>query len=228
MEPIKCIIVDDEPLGRDVLENYVRQSPNLNLVATCKNAFEADQCINSNQVDLIFLDINMPKLSGLSFVKALSNSPKIVFVTAYPEYAVEGFEVNAVDYLVKPVSLERFLKAVNKVLEQLKRKNISEEDSIFIKVDKKLLKINLNDIKYIEAFGDFLKVRDKEKVHIISETMKNLESHLPSKLFVRIHKSYLINLSAVEFIEGNQVRIQGQFLPIGATYKEELSKRVKP
>lgn len=226
MELIKCLVVDDEPLGRDVLEKYISNTPALELTGVCRDGFEANQFIQNNEIDIIFLDINMPKLSGLSFVRTLHNAPKIVFVTAYPEYAVEGFEVSAVDYLVKPVSVERFMKAVNKVIEIIKNEK-EDKDSIFIKVDKKLVKVELNDIYFIEAYGDFLKVHTAEKSMIISETMKGFEERLPGRKFLRIHKSYIINLDKIDFIESSQVKIKNEFLPIGATYKEEFTKRIK-
>jgi len=227
MESIKCLIVDDEPLGRDVLEKYIKNTPALELTGICRDAFEAIQFIQSNYVELIFLDINMPKLSGLSLVKTLTNAPRIIFVTAYPEYAVEGFEVSAVDYLVKPVSMERFIKAVNKATQLIRSESV-EEDFLFIKVDRKLMKVKHDEIYFIEAFGDFLKVHTPEKTMIITETMKKFEAKVPGSKFLRIHKSYIINLDKIDFIEGNQVRVKNKFLPIGATYREEFSRRIKP
>jgi DNA-binding LytR/AlgR family response regulator len=227
MEIIKCMIVDDEPLGRDVLEKFILQTPGLKLSAVCKNGFEALQFIHEMEIDLIFLDINMPKLSGLSFVKTMTKSPKVIFVTAYPEYAVEGFEVNAVDYLVKPVSFERFIKSVNKVKELMQLNHAIDADSIFVKVEKKLFKLRFSDIFYIEAYGDYLKLHTGKNILIATETMKNIEDKLPVAIFQRIHKSFIINLTKMEFIEANQVRIKERFLPVGATYKEEFEKRLK-
>ena len=230
MNLIKCIIVDDEPLSQEVIRDFVREIPWLQLEGTCFNAIEALDLIHATEVDLVFLDINMPKLSGIKFVKSLENPPMIIFTTAYPEYAVEGFEVDALDYLVKPVSFERFLKAVNKAREQYEMKQTSPGDPgsrfIVLKSDKKIYKIETGDIRYVQSWGDYAKVFTKEKVIIAAETMKNLEQLL-GKQFIRIHKSYLVSVHAIRFIEGNQVKIGENFLPVGQTYRHDLIKRLR-
>lgn len=226
MEAIKCIVVDDEPLGRNVMEKYISQTPDLVLTGVCRNAFEASRMLHSKEIDLLFLDINMPGLSGISLVKSLTKPPKVIFVTAYPEFAVEGFEVNALDYLVKPVSYERFLKSVNKARESLKLDKKLDEDSFLIKSDKKLFRIRFEEINYIEAFGDYLKVHIEGKMLLTNETMKNIQEKLPGS-FLRVHKSFIINMSKVEFVEGNYVRVHEKDIPIGATYKDAFTKRLE-
>ncbi|MBS0000248.1 MAG: response regulator transcription factor [Cyclobacteriaceae bacterium] len=230
MNSIHCIIVDDEPLSQEVIRDFVREVPWLELKGLCFNALEALEMIHETEVDLIFLDINMPKLSGIKFVKSLEKSPMIIFTTAYPEYAVEGFEVDAVDYLVKPVAFERFLKAVNKAREQFEMKQspglTHRPGFIVLKSDKKIYKIEENDILYIQSWGDYIKVFTSGKVIIATETMKNLENRMGEQ-FIRIHKSFIVSTRAINFIEGNQVKIGDQFLPIGLTYKDDLITKLK-
>lgn len=231
---IKTIIVDDEPLAQDVLETYIEKLPDLHLVQKCSNALEANEALKSNQIDLMFLDIQMPQLTGIDFLKTLSNPPLVIFTTAYPNYAIEGFELNALDYLLKPISLERFMKSVNKAMEQLELQNRegnnttspTGEDYIFVKADKKLVKINYSDILYIEGLKDYVIIRmDKGRV-ITLQTMKSLEDKLPKGTFKRIHRSYIVNISKINAIVGNMVEVmektQAKHLPIGKNYREEL------
>ena len=233
---INTIIVDDEPLAQDVLETYIEKIPELNLVAKCSNALEANEALKSNQVDLMFLDIQMPQLTGIDFLKTLIKPPLVIFTTAYPNYAIEGFELNALDYLLKPISLERFMKAVNKAVEQIELLNKDKEtksqaedasnDYIFVKADKKLVKINYSDILYIEGLKDYVIIRmDKGRV-ITLQTMKSLEDKLPSNMFKRIHRSYIVSIYKINAIVGNMVEImeknQAKHLPIGKNYREEL------
>ena len=222
---IKCLIVDDEPLSLDVLEKYISDVPGLELAGKCLNAFEAIEKLQEIQIDILFLDINMPKLSGINMVKTIPHLPEVIFTTAYPEYAVEGFELEVLDYLVKPISFERFLKAIQKARAKiLPGKGSAMVSFIMIKANKKLHKVFHSDIKYIQSSGDFVKIHTTSKVHICSETLKNIEQQLPENQFVRIHKSYLISLDFINYLEGNQVKIEEEFLPIGLTYKENLLK----
>jgi DNA-binding LytR/AlgR family response regulator len=235
---IKCLIVDDEPLAQDILVHYVKDCTSLDLLKVCSDALEAGEFIRSHPVDLIFLDINMPRLSGIRFVKTLNHPVLIIFTTAYPEYAAEGFEANAVDYLVKPFSFERFMKAVNKAIEWAEfRKEMGkpdEEDSvqnrgfILLRSDKKIFKVNFDDILYFESTGDYIKVHLTDKKIIIHETVKNLITQLPINKFIRIHKSFIISVTKIRLIEGNQVDVEGQKIPIGLVFKEELLKRLNP
>ena len=223
---LKCLIVDDEPLSLDILEKYIQDIPGLELAGRCRDAFEAMRMIKETEIDLVFLDINMPKLSGINMVKSMNSLPEIVFTTAYPEYAVEGFELEVLDYLVKPVSFERFVKTIGKAQKKLEahQEKIDAPSFIMVKSNKKLYKVLYKEIKYIQSMGDFVKIHTNEKVYISSDTLKNVEAQLPKALFVRIHKSYIISLGAFKYIEGNQVHIGDEFLPIGLTYKDTLLK----
>lgn len=225
---INCIIVDDEPASRGVLEKFISDCPSLNLLYSCKNAFEANKILNKDDVQLIFLDINMPKLSGLKFYKSLTNPPFVIFTTAYPEYAVEGFEVDAVDYLLKPFPFERFLKAVNKASNVLNNKQVASDSSyILLKSDKKLYRIILNEINYLEALGDYVKVNYSNQSIIVHETFQNLLSQLEESKLVRVHKSFAIALNKFDHIEGNLIKITDKFIPIGQTYRSEFLGLIK-
>jgi DNA-binding LytR/AlgR family response regulator len=231
---IKAIIVDDEPLALEVLETYIQQIPNITLVAKCENAFQANEALKNNEVDLMFLDIQMPQLSGIDFLKTLNNPPAVIFTTAYPDYAVEGFELNAADYLLKPISLERFLKAVNKVSDKIQSKKSDHEDVIpdehddyiFVKADKKFVKVHFDDILYIEGLKDYVIIRHETGRIITLQTMKSLEDRLPNHKFRRIHRSYIVNIRKMTAIVGNMVELMegGKLkqLPVGKNYKDEL------
>ncbi|HEX6849724.1 MAG TPA: LytTR family DNA-binding domain-containing protein [Chitinophagaceae bacterium] len=227
MIPYKCIIIEDEPLAQNVLKKYMAEQPALEIVAVCNDALEAQGILTRENIDLIFLDINLPRLSGINFIKTLVRPPLIIFTTAYPEYAVEGFEINAIDYLVKPFSFERFLKAVNKALEKLNASAILTNSNnnisfIFLKADKKIHRVELDTIHYIEAIGDYMKVVTDSGHLIINETMKKLQEELPVKQFMRVHKSFIIARNKIKFIEGNYVQVEDKSIPIGATYRNEV------
>ncbi len=236
---INTIIVDDEPLALDVLETYIEKIPDLHLVKRCNNAFEANEALKHNDIDLMFLDIQMPQLTGIDFVKTLSDPPLVIFTTAYSNYAIEGFELNATDYLLKPISLERFMKAANKAVEQieLKRKENAQEiqigdadDFIFVKADKKFVKVKFSEVLYIEGLKDYVIIRTEKGRVITLQTMKSLEEKLPQKLFRRIHRSYIVNIDKVEAILGNMVEViekgQAKHLPIGKNYRDDLLELV--
>lgn len=223
---IKCAIIDDEPLSRQVLRQFVEDHPDLSLEGEYKDGLEAISGIEQKPVDLLLLDINMPKLSGINFFKSLADKPLVIFTTAYPEFALDGFELNAVDYLMKPIAFDRFLQAIQKVKDRLKTPQESH-DYILLKVDKKLYRTPFSDILYLEAFGDYAKVHLSDQVLIITTTMKKMEAELPTELFIRTHKSFIINTSKVEFIEGNQVKIGSQMIPIGLRYREAVLEKMK-
>ncbi|HMQ47592.1 MAG TPA: LytTR family DNA-binding domain-containing protein [Saprospiraceae bacterium] len=223
---IRCIAVDDEPLSLRIIEKYAAELPQLEFVATCADAFAAMEVLRSQPVEVVFLDINMPKLSGISMLKSLDRPPLVVFTTAYPEYAVEGFELEAVDYLLKPFSLERFIKAVNRVIEKLTAHPVTQPSHLLVKADKKLYRIDYRDILYLEACGDYVKVFTKDKMLLTKERLANLEAALPIDAFLRIHRSYLIAVDAIEFLEGNMVKMGEAKLPISASMKEVLLKRL--
>ncbi|GIV31233.1 MAG: DNA-binding response regulator [Saprospiraceae bacterium] len=237
---INTIIVDDEPLALDVLETYIEKIPELNLVGRCSNAFEANEALQKNEVDLMFLDIQMPQLTGMDFLKTLSDPPLVIFTTAYSSYAVEGFEVNAVDYLLKPISLERFMKAVNKATELIelrRRENATQLESsdaetfTFVKADKKYVKVKFSEVLYIEGLKDYVIIRTEKGRIITLQTMRGLEEKLPPRYFRRIHRSYIINVDKVEAIMGNAVEIiekgQTRHLPIGKNYRDEFLKIIE-
>jgi DNA-binding LytR/AlgR family response regulator len=229
---INTIIVDDEPLALDVLETYIEKLPELNLVRRCENALEANKALNEEDVDLMFLDIQMPQLTGIDFLKSLKNPPMVVFTTAYPNYAVEGFELEALDYLLKPISLERFMKSVNKANERIKNtviqapESVTNDDFFFVKADKKLVKVRHSDILYIEGLKDYVIIRMEVGRVITLQTMKSLEEKLPASKFKRIHRSYIVNIEKINAIMGNMVELteknQTKHIPIGKNYREEL------
>jgi DNA-binding LytR/AlgR family response regulator len=222
-----CMVIDDEPLSRDVLRKYIGQITELELLSECADAMEATGVLARRKVDIIFLDINMPGLSGISFARSLTGAPLIVFTTAYPQFAVEGFELNAVDYLVKPYSFERFLKAVNRGLQILQQQGGADNVSrkIILKADKKLYAVNPEEILYLEGQGDYIRIFLKDKNLVVHGTMKNLLESLPEDEFMRIHKSYVVSLRNITFIEGNQVRIGGHAVPVSPAQREELLAR---
>lgn len=216
---IKCLIIDDEPLARDILESYAQEHPLLQLVASCKDAMEARKVLEEEAVDLLFLDINMPELSGLNFYKTLIRKPKVIFTTAYTEYAVEGFELEAVDYLLKPFSYERFEKAIAKV-----KSSSAHQNYLLLKVDKRTHKVDLDNIAYFESSGDYVKVILSEgKNLIIGDSLKNLDQQLPER-FIRVHRSYIIALQQIQYLEGNQVKVLEKMIPIGQAYRQNLEQ----
>lgn len=223
---IKCLIVDDEPLSRRVLKSYIKDHPDLDLLGECKDALEAMDYVEKRGVDLLFLDINMPKLSGINFYKSLRLKPEVIFTTAYPEHAVEGFELEALDYLLKPIAFERFLKAVHRAKEKLgiSKAAVPEPDHMMLKADRKLYRTMFDDVLYIEAHGDYVKVHVKEKVMIVTSTLKHLLMELPPSRFVRTHKSYIINIQHVRYLEGNRVNVGSSMIPIGQSYREEVQR----
>ena len=228
---MRVLIVDDEPLALDILETFIEKIPSLVLVKRCQNAIEAFDALKTEDVDLMFLDIQMPQLTGIDFLKSLKNPPLVIFTTAYPNYAIEGYELNVIDYLLKPISLERFMKAVNKAQNQFElqrgesqtdNNEADPSDFIFVKADKKLVKIKYDEIKYIEGLKDYVIIRTLTGRVITLQTMKSLEEKLPSNLFKRIHRSYIVALDKIEAIVGNMVEIEKKHLPIGKNYRDTL------
>ena len=228
---LKYIIIDDEPLAHDIIIEFCSMLPHLQLEKNCYDAMEAMQYLNENTVDFMFLDINMPKLRGLDFLKTLTNPPKTIITTAYKEHAVEGFELNVVDYILKPFSFDRLVKAVNKVsqIEAPKttiKEVVSESTStrFFIKGDKKHHQIDLSDLLYIEAYGNYTKLFLKEEMIVSHEKISHYESILTDPNFLRIHKSFIVAVDKIKFIEGNRVLIGENKIPIGQTYKSRISE----
>lgn len=225
---VKALIIDDEPLAQNVIQQYALKLPDLYIAATCNDAICAHKTLQETPVDLIFLDINMPKLSGISFLKTLSNPPLVIFTTAYSEFALEGFELNAIDYLKKPFSFERFCKAFFKAEEllQLKENVQNPDDSkmvknnfLFIKSNKKTYKIAFADIFYIEGLGDYIQIHLENQKIVTNLSMKKILELLPQNQFYRIHKSFIISLDKIDLVEGNMVKIKEKKLPVGNSYR---------
>lgn len=229
---IKAILVDDEPLALEILESYASRIPELQIIASCSNAIEAQHVLETGEVELIFLDIQMPQITGIEWLRSLSNPPLAILTTAYSDYAVDGFELNVVDYLLKPIAFDRFLKAFNKAKDQLKLKSPASthqrEDTnfIFVKADKKLVRVNFDEVVYIEGLKDYVIIRlDHDRV-ITLQTMKSLEEKLPSHIFKRVHRSYIVNIGKIQAIDGSTIEVleknQTKLLPIGKNYRDEI------
>lgn len=226
---MKCIAIDDEPLALDLLEDNISMVPYLQLVGKCSNAFEAIEVLQHQQVDLIFLDIQMPGLTGLQFLQSLAHKPLVILITAYEKYALEGFNLDVTDYLVKPVSLERFFKACNKARELYQLKNSSKQaaiqsDFFFVNVDYSLQKIVFADILWIEGLKDYVRIhlRNNPKPVVTRISFKNLEEQLQPGKFIRIHKSYIIAISAITAIRKNSIFLESIELPVGDTYRDSV------
>ena len=228
---IKCLIIDDEPLAISVIENYLKEFEDIQVAGTFSNALDALNFLKGEKVDLIFLDINMPLLDGLSFIQFLEDKPAIIITSAHREFAVETYELGVLDYLVKPISFPRFVKSINRVIKTLDfKKNLGYEvldrPHIFVKVDKKRLqKIFLDEILVVESLKDYLKINTTTNKYIIHQTLSSFTSQLPEN-FIRIHRSYTISLDKVDVVEGNSLEIDGIRYTIGRTYIEEVKKRI--
>lgn len=233
---MNCLIVDDEPLAIELIEDFAGKIPFLKSIKTCTSSLEALEIAKTENIDLIFLDIQMPHLSGIEFLNSLENKPLIIFTTAYSNYALDGFNLNATDYLLKPFAFDRFVKAVNKAYEifQLKLSQKQDDQVIFnnnfilVKADYSTVKIDLSEILYIEGLKDYLKIYVENKKTVITRnTMKNIEAKLPSKDFIRVHKSFIISRSKLESIEKNRIVIGKKYIPIGDSYKTEFYNSVR-
>jgi DNA-binding LytR/AlgR family response regulator len=232
---INCIAVDDEPLALDLIEDNIKQVPFLNLVGTCKNAFEAAEIIQNNKIDLIFLDIQMPGISGIQFIKSLTSNPMVIFITAYEQYALEGFDLNVIDYLLKPVSLERFLKACNKANEFFVLKNQANktqnsfiDEYFFVNAEYSLVKIKYNEILYIEGLKDYIKIylSTQPRPVITRMTMKSIEEKLSVLPFMRVHKSFIVSLSKIESIRNLKISIGTHIIPVSEQFADELLVKI--
>lgn len=238
MNYIKCLAIDDEPLALQKLSSYVKKTPYLQLVGACQSALEAKEIMQKEWIDAIFIDINMPDLNGMEFVKQMDRAPMVVFTTAYSEYALEGFKVDAVDYLLKPFGLQDFLRAAQKVRHRYElenpatQSNPNEEavgidaDAMYLKSDYKTVRINISDIRYVEGMSEYLKIylEGEKKPLIVLLSMKRLEERLPSNTFMRIHRSYIINLKKIREVNKNRVVLgEDAYLPIGDLYKENFN-----
>lgn len=224
---IKCIITDDEPIARKGLRGYIEKIEFLDLVGECENAIELNAMLKTVQPDLIFLDIEMPFLSGLDFLSTLHNPPKVILTTAYERYALQGYELDVVDYLLKPITFERFLKAVNKVFDQLKKEEKTEDEKfIFVKSDKSLKKIRLDDILFIESMENYIVIHTPACKEVVLTTLKNILSSLPENRFLQVHRSFIIQLKHVDSIEGNQLIIGQSKIPVARNLKDDVLKAI--
>lgn len=225
---ITCIIVDDESIAREVLETHLVKIPNISIVGKYANAIEALNALRENNVDLIFLDINMPEVSGISFAKSINKNIKIIFTTAYRDYAVEGFELQAVDYLLKPISFERILKAVHNYFDiyfDSDKQTIeatSSHDFMFVRSDRRMVKIDFEAIIYVESYSDYIKIHLAEETIVTRETISTIEVKLPNNKFLRIHRSYIVSLKNISSFTNEEILIQKKSLPISRSYKKEV------
>jgi DNA-binding LytR/AlgR family response regulator len=225
---IKCIIVEDETLAQNVIQSHLKKVSNFELLAVCSNAMEAAQVLNKQEVDLIFLDIQLPGMTGLNFLKSLPNPPLAILTTAYAEYALESYEFNVIDYLLKPISFERFSKAVGKVTDGRlysqvnKEQDSSAADHIFIRSNSKFFKVNFPEIVYVEGMKDYLKIHTADFTLVTHQTMNDIQKILPPRQFIRVHKSYIVAVAYIKTIYGNSVGLEKATIPIGINYKEEV------
>jgi len=223
---MNCLIVDDEEMSRATVEHFVNQTKMLKLVDVCESAIKASKVLTEQKIDLIFLDIDMPQMSGLELLESLNYSPKIIFITSKSEYALESFEFDVVDYLVKPVEYPRFLKAVNKAMTQIQTSHNNNRE-IFVKSDLKFVRINLNEVLYIEAMADYVVINLNNSKHIVHSTTKAMVEKLPDDLFVRVHRSYIINIMQVKSVENNIIRMKNEVeVPLGASYKSDFISKL--
>lgn len=242
---MNCLAIDDEPLALNIIEEFCSKIDFLHLIKKCTSAFEAIKVLNTQTIDLIFLDIHMPDITGLDFFKSLPNPPMVIFTTAYSEFALDGFELHAVDYLVKPIPFDRFLKAVNRAYELYSLRNTEnreiqqspgqpepvvhdvinagpEPNFLLIKVEYSTVRVEFQDILYIEGLKDYIKIYTTGKMLLTKSTMKNIQSRLPDKLFFRVHKSFIVSFDHIRKIENNRIVIQEKYIPIGEQYKEDF------
>jgi DNA-binding LytR/AlgR family response regulator len=232
---INCIIIDDEPLARKGLREYISDVDFLHLADEYDNPLKATEMISKGEVQLLFLDIQMPKITGLDFMKTLQKPIPVIFTTAFPQFALDGFELNALDYLVKPISFDRFLKAALKVKEyyEVRQKNEAGKtpaaeagDYFFIKADNKLVKVSFNDILFIEALQNYVVVHTREKKLITYLTFKSVEEYLPSSQFIKVHKSFIVSATKIDSIEGSDIRIGQHYIPISRNLKDEVMEKL--
>ena len=231
---INCLIVDDEPLAIKVLETHIENIPSLTVIESCYNAFTAMEAISKNNIDLMFLDIHMPKLMGHAFLRTLRTPPKVIFTTAYKEFALDAFELDAVDYLLKPITLERLMKAVNKMV-NVQTLEIKEEQEVvdnqgfvYFRADRKTIKVGYADIIFVESMKDYIKIiRISDKPLLVKQSISSLEDVLPANLFLRIHRSFIVAIDKITAFTNHDVEIGGQEIPIGRLYAHQLAKMTR-
>lgn len=234
---MNCLIVDDEHLARKLLSAYITKIPELTLAGECENAVQALSLLQQQKIDLMFLDIQMPDLTGVELLKTLKHKPLVIFVTAYAEYALEGYELDVIDYMLKPVAFDRFVLAVNKAAEQHRLRNhsfqsqeievVPGKDYFFVKVDYKLVKVRYDEILFVEGMREYVNIQTAQRRHIVYQSMKNMETLLPEGKFARVHKSYIVAMDKIKSLYGNVVEIGEKEIPIGKSYKEEFLKKIE-
>ncbi len=225
----RCLIVDDEPAAHYVLEKYISDNPKLELVHKCFNGFEAAEYLANNQVDLMFLDIDMPELTGLELLQQLENPPRTILTTAYSEFALESYDFGVIDYLLKPIFYPRFEKAINRFFEMYPKptENASSQSHVSVKVDSHFENISLDDLLYAQSYGNYVKIFTPQKTWLATITTNELENSLPSDRFMRVHKSYIVSLAKIEEKDRDTVTVSGEKIPVGITYRRELAERLK-
>ncbi|OMP31954.1 LytTR family DNA-binding domain-containing protein [Mangrovimonas sp. DI 80] len=229
---IKCVIIDDESLAIEVIESHLKNFDHVEILGTFNNPLKAYSLLEQEKIDIVFLDINMPQMSGFTFIENLNHKPLIVITTAYREYAVKSFELNVLDYLVKPIPFTRFLKTMNKVYQQVYLNNVSndsnlqQEPHIFLKVNKKLIKVNLGDILYIESLKDYVKVITTMGDYVVHKSLTAISEELPQSNFIRVHRSYTISINKIVALEGNTIEISNKKIPIGRNYLKQTKERI--
>lgn len=229
---LNCVIIDDEPIARKLLQEYIEETDFLKLVGTAENPIKAVTLLNEQETDLVFLDINMPKMTGLDFLKSSSNLPMVIMTTAYGQYALDGFELSVVDYLVKPFSLKRFLKAVEKALElkKLRSRPVAEiktaEDHFFVKCEGKIEKVFYNDLNFVESMANYVTLHTSRRKMIVYLTLKGIQEQLPADQFIQVHKSFLVNINKVTSIEGNMLHVGNTGITMGASFADTVMDRI--
>lgn len=229
---IKCVIIDDEPLAISVIENHLKNFDNIDIVATFNNPLKAFATLQQEKIDVLFLDINMPQMSGFEFIENLNHKPFVIITTAYREYAVESFELDVLDYLVKPIPFNRFLKTINKVYQYMHLNNsteevaINQEPHIFLKVNKKLVKVLFNDILFIESLKDYIKVVTNLGDYVVHKSLTAISEELPQSNFIRVHRSFTISINKINALEGNTIEIGDRRIPIGRNYIKQTKERI--
>jgi DNA-binding LytR/AlgR family response regulator len=234
---LNCVIVEDEPLARNLLVEYIRKVPSLNLIDACSSPIAALEVLRKNPIDVLFLDVQMPELTGISLLKVLQKRPMVILTTAYSEYAMQGYELDVVDYLLKPITFERFLRAVDKVIQRLESKTVttvvekphvtSEQPFVFVKDGTKLVKIVFDDILYVEGLKDYVTIHMKNQKIVSLQRLKTLEEQLPPDRFIRIHNSFIVALNAIDVIHKSNVQVRDTQLPIGETYKKSFREFIE-
>ncbi len=234
MQKVKCLVVDDEAIARDILKDHLCKIDCVEIIGLCKNGEEALNALYKLPVDLIFLDINMPGISGLSVAKSVNRNIKIIFTTAYREYAVEGFDLQAVDYLLKPISFERLYQAINKYLNECEHKSLEKgqgskvnEDYIFIRSDRKMVRVDINAILFIESLSDYIKIVTKEKSIVTRETISGINEKLSNKNFLRVHRSYIVAIAKISEFTNEYVLVNNKVIPISRSYKDSVLQKLE-